>query len=72
MRSNIVWAWICVVLGALAFGAIDYATSSGVLFFAALSVTFFVTAVTFYHTERIESRIRSLETRLFGEGEVSD
>lgn len=60
-RINAVGFWISLILAFGSFSLINYATSQGILFFAALAVTMAVVATTFYQTDRIEARIIALQ-----------
>jgi low affinity Fe/Cu permease len=61
---NLVVLVLCLILSGSAFLLIDFATSQGILFFAALSVAYLIAAITFIQTGRVESRIDALEAKL--------
>ncbi len=67
MRAfNLVGLVFCWLVSGASFVLIDYATSQGILFLAAVSVAFFVAGVTFIQTDRVESKIDALDRKLYG------
>ena len=63
-RSNTLFMFLFSILGLISFGLINYATNPGIFFFAAAAITFWVVAITFYQTERIEKRLDEIEDRI--------